>query len=386
MADCATFNDARDAVAAGADVIGSTMSGYTGELPMPTLPDIALVQMLVRLGVPVLAEGRYNTPELAADAIRAGAAAVVVGSAITRPEHATAWFRAAIEKAARPTEVTLVYDIGGTKTLAALVRGSDVLETRTVRTDPNVGGSGWLDRLAGSTADWTGCYVAAAVAATGLIENGRWSALNSGVLSIPNQYPLRDDLSNRLGVSVTTINDAQAAAWGEYRHGAGQNRNIVYVTVSSGVGGGIVMDGRLIRGARGLAGSLGQIPWGGNYADTLEARASGFAMASAANVAGQNVDARSLFAAAANGALWADRIIAEAAVGLAAALASVQALIDPDRIVMGGGVGLAPGFLERVRRAFTGLPCALMPDLVPARLGINAGIIGAADLARQSPE
>ena len=77
--------------------------------------------------MPVLAEGRYKAPPLAAAAIRAGATAVVVGSAITRPEHITGWFREAVEAAALRERPALAFDIGGTKTLAALVRGREVL-------------------------------------------------------------------------------------------------------------------------------------------------------------------------------------------------------------------------------------------------------------------
>jgi N-acetylmannosamine-6-phosphate 2-epimerase / N-acetylmannosamine kinase len=378
MADAATFAEARQAVEDGADLVGSTMSGYTGDGPVPTLPDLALVRALAGLGVPVMAEGRYNAPELAAQAIRAGATAVVVGSAITRPEHITTWFRAAVENAARASAPVLVYDIGGTKTLAALVRGREVLARRKVPTAPEVGAAGWPDGLAQLAAEWAGRYSAAAVAATGVVTDGRWSALNPGVLDIPRDYALQDRLSDALGVPVTAVNDAQAAAWGEYRHGAGQGRDLAFVTVSSGIGGGIVSGGRLLRGARGLAGSLGQVPWGGA---SLEARASGFAIAAAARSAGYAMDAPGVFAAARDGAGWAERILADAAAALAAALVGLQAVADPQCIVIGGGVGLAEGFLDRLRAALAGFPPVLVPDVVPAGLGADAGIVGAADLA-----
>ena len=124
MADISTEAEARAAIAAGADIVGTTMSGYTGPGPTPDGPDLGLVGRCAGLGAPVLAEGRYNAPPLAAAAIRAGATAVVVGSAITRPEHITSWFREAVEAAALPERPALAFDIGGTKTLAALVRGT----------------------------------------------------------------------------------------------------------------------------------------------------------------------------------------------------------------------------------------------------------------------
>ena len=95
MADCSTGAEARRAVNLGFDVLGSTMSGHTGG-PVPAMPDLALVTEMADMGRFVVAEGRYQTPQDAAAAIRAGADAVVAGSAITRPEHITAWFVAAI--------------------------------------------------------------------------------------------------------------------------------------------------------------------------------------------------------------------------------------------------------------------------------------------------
>jgi putative N-acetylmannosamine-6-phosphate epimerase len=98
MADCSTLAEAEVALAAGADVVGSTMAGYTGG-PVPDGPDLALIRALRALPVFVIAEGRLNTPELAAQAARAGADAIVVGSAITRPDVVTAWFAQATQAA-----------------------------------------------------------------------------------------------------------------------------------------------------------------------------------------------------------------------------------------------------------------------------------------------
>lgn len=96
MADCATAEDARAARALDMEVIGSTLSGYTGG-PVPEEPDLALVGTLRTLGGFVVAEGRLNRPEDAARARALGADAVVVGSAITRPEIVTGWFARAVE-------------------------------------------------------------------------------------------------------------------------------------------------------------------------------------------------------------------------------------------------------------------------------------------------
>ncbi|ROU03280.1 putative N-acetylmannosamine-6-phosphate 2-epimerase [Histidinibacterium lentulum] len=98
MADCATAEDGARAAALGCAILGSTLSGYTGG-EVPSGPDLALVSRLAKTGAFVIAEGRYHAPADAATAIRAGADAVVVGSAITRPEHVTGWFARAIADA-----------------------------------------------------------------------------------------------------------------------------------------------------------------------------------------------------------------------------------------------------------------------------------------------
>ena len=96
MADCSTFEEGMYCQKLGVDLIGSTMSGYTGG-EIPKDPDVQLVRDLVANGCRVMAEGRYNTPELAAMAIENGAYAVTVGSALTRLEHIVSWFVTAID-------------------------------------------------------------------------------------------------------------------------------------------------------------------------------------------------------------------------------------------------------------------------------------------------
>lgn len=100
MADCATEEDARGALAAGAAVIGTTLSGYTTETTScDDGPDLALLGRFRDLAGFVMAEGRFNTPSRAAGAMRAGADAVTVGSALTRLEIITGWFADAVRSA-----------------------------------------------------------------------------------------------------------------------------------------------------------------------------------------------------------------------------------------------------------------------------------------------
>ncbi|AQP48956.1 N-acetylmannosamine-6-phosphate 2-epimerase [Tessaracoccus aquimaris] len=100
MADCGSVGDAEAAVAAGADILGTTLAGYSGERPKTEGPDWEVVDQLVALAsLPVFVEGRVHAPEQAAEAIRRGAWAVVVGTAITHPSTITGWFATAVESA-----------------------------------------------------------------------------------------------------------------------------------------------------------------------------------------------------------------------------------------------------------------------------------------------
>lgn len=382
MADISTIEEARAAVALGVDVVGTTMSGYTGG-PEPSDPDFPLLAAAVRLGRPVIAEGRIRVPEQAAEAIRLGAHGVVVGSAITRPEHITHWFADAISVArAASARPALAFDLGGTKTLVALVDGDRIIETSERSTGRDLGPDDWCDAIAELAAPWRGRYGAVGGAVTGVVHGGRWSALNPGTLPVSSNYPLADALSNRLGQAVTLHNDAQAAAWGEYRFGAGAGRDLFFITVSTGIGGGAVIGGRLLNGRGGVAGSVGL-----THETTgvpLETLASGRFLADAATALGHAVDAPAVFAAAARGEAWASAVVDRSADVVARLLQNLQLLFDPAVMVVGGGVGLAGGYRERLEARLAHLPPHLKPEIRAAALGKSAGVIGAADLARRT--
>lgn len=382
MADISNIDEAKAAVALGVDVVGTTMSGYTGG-PEPSDPDFALLAAAVRLGRPVIAEGRIRVPEQAAEAIRLGAHGVVVGSAITRPEHITHWFADAIAAArAASSQPTLAFDLGGTKTLVALVTGERVIEVSERTTDRHLDPDAWCDAIAELAAPWKGRYGAIGGAVTGVVNGGRWSALNPGTLPVSTGYPLADALASRLGQPVTLHNDAQAAAWGEYRFGAGAGRDLLFITVSTGIGGGAVIDGKLLTGRGGVAGSVGLVQEStGVPTETL---ASGRFLADAATALGHPVDAPAVFAAAARGETWASAVLDRSVEVVARLLQNLQLLFDPAVMVLGGGVGLADGYRERLEARLAHLSPHLKPEIRAAALGKPAGVIGAADLARRT--
>ncbi len=281
-------------------------------------------------------------------------------------------------------DTILAIDIGGTKMLAALVDGARVTAEREVATPRAVSADGWCDAIADLVADWRGGYGTVAAAVTGQARDGHWYTLNPAILPIPSGFPLAVALGARLDARVFLANDAQAAAWGEYRHGAGAAEDIVFLTVSTGIGGGVVSGGRLLTGANGLAASVGQTSLAVDAGVRIEDVAGGGGIAAAARAAGHDTDARGVFAAAAAGAGWAETILARTT-GIAARLVhDLQKLFDPAFFVVGGSIGLAAGFLERLRAALADVPPPFHPELRAAVLGKHAGVIGVADLARRT--
>lgn len=275
------------------------------------------------------------------------------------------------------TDPVLAIDIGGTKIMVALVRNGTVLDRHLSVTPRDADAEGWCDAIADAAARWRGQYVHAGAAVTGGIRDGHWFALNPETLPVPQGFDLAGNLGQRLGVQVHCVNDAQAAAWGEYRHGAGQGKDMAFMTISTGLGGGLVLGGRLVQGLSGLAGHIGLLPTTTPDGETaVENLMTGRWIAKASD--GRASDARGVFAAAEAGQPWARDILEASLQRAGVVLRTLQWIVDPDVIVVGGGMGLAPLYFEGLRQR---LDPAHQTRLVPAHLGADAGIVGAAELA-----
>ncbi len=253
---------------------------------------------------------------------------------------------------------------------------------------------------------------AVGVGAAGYIDKGR-----AVVMFAPNlawrDLDLKADLEAKLDLPVVVENDANAAAWGEFQFGAGHDvDDLLLVTVGTGVGGGVVLDGSLYRGAFGVGAEIGHmrvVPDGilcgcGNYG-CLEMYASGSALVRdvrAAARAGSLLAADLVERAGGDPAAITGPLVTEAARAgdpfaiehlatlgqwLGEGIASLTAVLDPAVVVVGGGVSAADDLLlEPTRRAFaaqlTGRGHRPMLEIRKARLGNRAGLIGAADLSR----
>lgn len=282
----------------------------------------------------------------------------------------------------------LALDIGGTKVSAALIRGGEVLMTEIAPTPASAGPESVVSAatgaarivMASAAADASGTPVAVGVACAGVVQAGAVHAMSPDLLPGWHGFPLVATLEDHFRLPVAAANDAQAAAYGEWRYGAGQGlRSILFVTVSTGVGGGLVLDGQLWRGATGLAGHVGHMSGG-----EVERLASGTAIARRAAEAGHpRMGAREIITAAAEGNGWAASIVRDAAAALAHMLVDVKLLVDPELVVMGGSVGLNEGFGRAVDEAVSTCAERSRPRIRPAALGHMAGLVGAAALAAE---
>jgi glucokinase len=297
-------------------------------------------------------------------------------------------------------------DLGGTQLRAALINsaGSLLAHTRAA----SLVGEGPLptaDRIAALAAQVAGALPAGSViSGLGLGAPGPLDPVSGVVMAPPNlpgwyDVPLRDLVQERVGMPVVLGNDANAAALAEWRFGAGVGtRNLVYVTVSTGIGGGVINDGRLLLGRLGAAAELGflildadtGLGWEELASGTALGRAAATAMANSPDsllhtlASAQTVTAVHVAQAAARGDALAVALMQREARLLGLGFASVLHAFSPDILVVGGGVVTEnPDLLDQARTvAYGRAMCALYTDvpIVPARLGDQAGVLGAAAL------
>jgi predicted NBD/HSP70 family sugar kinase len=190
-----------------------------------------------------------------------------------------------------------------------------------------------------------------------------------------HDFDLQTTLEQATSLKTIVLNDADAAAWGEAAFGAGRDaRDFVFVTISTGIGGGLILNSRLHTTPFGLEADLGFTLVNGT---PLEFLASGTVLDRYAVVRGWT-DARDVIA---NALIddGANMKLEESAGLIAAKLADLRVTLGITRAVIGGGLGLAPGYLERLKNNLEQLPELYQLEIVPAALGVDAGLIGAAD-------
>jgi len=276
---------------------------------------------------------------------------------------------------------------GAVSDLAGTVRAR---ESRAARSSSGVGRvrelaalAEELLRVAGGGSD--GVLLQTVVGSPGVVEpDGRALRMAPNLPGWERPAVLRD-LRRLLGAETTIENDVDAAAVAERDHGHGRGvSTFAFVSVGTGIGMGLVLDGKLHRGAHGAAGEIAFMPLADGSLDpgdarrrgALESAASSAAVVKAARQAGARLrSARSVFAAAAAGDPVAGQIVAGEAAFVAYALAAIVAVVDPELIVLGGGIGRAPGFAEEVGVQLAKLS-PVVPEVRPSALGDDAVVDG----------
>ncbi|MFC5382264.1 ROK family glucokinase [Aquipuribacter nitratireducens] len=308
---------------------------------------------------------------------------------------------------------TIGVDIGGTKIALGVVTDSGEVVARTRReTQPNR-----PEEIVSALADGIAELKAAhEVQAVGVAAAGYIDAARSTVLFAPNlawrENPLKQQVEALVDVPVVIENDANAAAWGEFRFGAGRDvDDMLMLTVGTGLGGGLVVNRRLVRGAHGVAAEFGHVravPDGhrcgcGNRG-CWEQYTSGTALVREARELAESgsplavgmleraggkvkrITGPLVTDAARDGDPMAVELLADLGRQLGTAIASFVAILDPGVVVVGGGVSDAGDLLlgparDAYEHELTGRGFRPAAAVVRAELGNDAGLVGAADLA-----
>jgi glucokinase len=311
-------------------------------------------------------------------------------------------------------DLTAGVDVGGTKIAAGVVDESGKLLASTRRETPATDTRMVLEGIADAVRELRSTHE---ITAVGIGAAGFVDASRSTVLFAPNlawrDEDLRTALSGQLGVPVVVENDANAAAWAESRFGAGRDHDdVAVVTIGTGIGGGLVNSGRLVRGGYGVAAEIGHITmvpygrrcgcglqgcweqYGSGRALVTEAReiarhspafASGLLAAAGGDP--EAIVGEMVTEAAQNGDVGALHCFDEIGRWIGLGLAQLAAVLDPSLFVIGGGVSAAGEVLRgRVESVFrgnlTGRGHRPVAEVRLAEMGWEAGMVGAADLAR----
>jgi len=284
-------------------------------------------------------------------------------------------------------------DLGGTKILAGVFSQGSIKAKVSVPT-PAEGGQAVIEAMA-QAAQAAIEAAGVSIQAIGLGTPGPLDFKRGRIKFAPNianftDFPIVERLEQATGYKVFIENDANAAALAEHKLGAAQGaESTLYMTVSTGVGGGFVWGDRVLRGVNGQGGEIGHItlqpggPFCGCGLDgCLEALATGPAMERMALAAFQReMNTRELFALFQQGDPMASRIVQQAAGWVGLALASLVKCYDPEVVVLGGGVALnaGQGYLDEVLRVYRRYMANwIAPPIRLAQLGSEAGLLGAA--------
>jgi glucokinase-like ROK family protein len=402
FADIATLAEAEDAARAGASAVLTTLRGYTDGTAHVRAFDPAFVRELCgRIGIPVIAEGRIETPEQARGAMDAGAWCVIVGTAITRPSEITRRFVRAIERKPAAAPVAAI-DLGGTNTKFGLISDDGQLVFEHTMPTPSGGRNILLRHLqvAARECIGEGSRRGKPAGALGIATAGWVDPCSGRVAYATENLPgwtgteVGGTLRDALGIPVAVENDANALALAEQHFGAGKGvHDFVCLTLGTGVGGGCCIGGQLNRGAHFFANALGHIaiepeglPCTCGQRGCLEQYANAAALV---RYAGPNrfATAEQVIAASNSGDATARAAVRELAKYLARGCATILHVLDPELLVLSGGLAQNNSHLMEALREELAVQTMMWEQrrlrVEISTLGYYGGVFGAAAVARQ---
>ncbi len=407
LADIATLEEAKTAAAAGADAILSTLRGYTNETAhVRGFEPEFIRQLTAMVDVPVIAEGRISTPVQAQQAIAAGAFAVVIGTAITRPGEITRFFAQAIaQKSVVPPQNRYFagIDLGGTNTKFGVVSSDGILllEGRT-KTPAAAGRDALLAHLQHIALDVADRAAQAKLNLSGVgVATAGWVNADTGRVVYATETmpgwtgtPIADFLNETLALPVLVENDANALAVAEKHFGAGkQFQDFACITLGTGVGGGCYVRGKLNRGAHFLANAFGHllVEPGGKRCNCgqpgcLEAYCNPAALLGYAK--NEFASPEDLIRAANTGHNGAVEAVETFAHYLARGCSTLVQLMDPEALIISGGLCQDnPLLITALKNSLSSMVSVWDQrniTLVASPLHYYGGVLGAAAVAMEN--
>lgn len=284
----------------------------------------------------------------------------------------------------------LAIDIGGTKIATAIVQHSQVEQRRQVQTPtdrPQADQAASLHQVIKEIMQsYQEQFDFVSVASTGIINQGVLTALNPKNLGGLAEFPLKESIARHTDKPIGLLNDVQAAVCAEYLVENQQAvKNFVFITVSTGVGGGIILNGELQIGPNGIAGHIGHTladpngpVCGCGRVGCVEAVAAGRAIEAVASKWDSPCSPKEVFERFRQGNPQAVELVEKSAKAIANLIADLKISLDIQKVVLGGSVGLAEGYLPLVQHYLSEMPVVYQCALENAQSGQDAGLIGAA--------
>jgi glucokinase len=307
------------------------------------------------------------------------------------------------------TPTAIGFDMGATSTKTGVVRDGKILTRgNVIETRQDGDTAALIDAFIQEIRrlkEWHPDVEAVGFGVPGIINPVEGVVVNLTNVKGWSDIPLRSIITERTGLAGNLENDAKAMAYAEWKHGAGQSvPNVVCVTLGTAVGGALILNGRLYRGATWVAGEIGQTSIDFQGVDfvygnkgaleayvghrQISARAKEIYEAAGKTLSDDDAHLDRLSKAADAGDKIADKVWEDVGIKIGVGLTNVIWLVNPDRIVIGGGVAKAGerlfGHIRETIRTRCERTFWEKLDVVPATLGNDAGIIGAATLALES--